>query len=166
MYSKAKISGHSIHPMIVPFPIAFYTATLISYIIFSVNADPFWFRVGFASNVAGVVMALIAASVGFIDWSLGIPERTPAKRHGLHHMLFNITALVLFAINIWTNSGQWNNPAPESHFAVILSALGFFMTLAAGYLGWTLVQIDHVGVEFSPGEERCLHDVSKERPIL
>ena len=33
MYSKAKIMGHPVHPMLVTFPIAFYSSTLIAFII-------------------------------------------------------------------------------------------------------------------------------------
>ena len=33
MYSKIKILGHPIHPIIVAYPIALYTATLVAYII-------------------------------------------------------------------------------------------------------------------------------------
>lgn len=153
MYSKIKIAGHPVHPMLIPFPVAFYTATLAAFITYAVNADPFWFRVAYAANAAGVVMALVAAIPGFLDWALGIPSETHAKRDGLKHMGLNVTALALFAINLWLNSGQWNAVTPITRFAIILPLFGLISTIAAGYLGWTLVQKHHVGVQITPCPE-------------
>lgn len=154
MYSKVKVFGHPVHPMLVPFPIAFYTATLFCFIVFAANGDTFWFRAGFAANVAAVVMALVAMVPGFIDWSMGIPGGTHAKSDGLKHMLLNATAFILFAVNLWTNSGQWNAAVPVMRYAIILPLLGFLVTIAAGFFGWKMVQTHHVGVQMTPVEER------------
>ncbi len=160
MYSKAKIMGHPIHPMLVTFPIAFYTSTLIAFIIYAVSGLPFWFRVGIAANVAGIVMAVVAAVFGLIDWS-GIPGTDPAARStGLKHMALNSTSLILFIICLILNAGQWSAVVPVMRGAIILSAIGFLVTIGAGYLGWTLVQTHHVGVQFNSEEERCIRDVS------
>jgi uncharacterized membrane protein len=154
MYSKMKMFGHPIHPMLIPFPIAFYTATLIAFIVYGINSDPFWFRAGYAANVAGVVMALAAGTIGFLDWSLGIPDGVHAKKDGLTHMILNLSALALFAVTLWLNSGQWDSPQPTMRLAVILPLIGFALTLAAGHYGWKLVQTHHVGVDVGPQEER------------
>jgi len=159
MYSKAKIMGHPVHPMLVNFPIAFYVSTLIAFIIYSISSDTFWFKVGIAANIAGIAMALIAATFGFIDWAFGIPSGTAAKNTGVKHMLLNVTSLVLFVICLILNVGQWSAVAPVSRGGVILPLLGVILTIAAGYFGWTLVQHHHVGVEFSADEERCISDL-------
>lgn len=153
MYSKIRIFGHPVHPMVVPFPIAFYTATLICAIVYSTPEDVFWFRAAYAANVAGVVMALVAGLFGFIDFT-GIPNGTRAKRHGYQHLAFNTCALLLFAANLWLNSGQWESAAPVMRFGFVLPLLGVMFMLAAGYLGWTLVQTDHIGIESATPEER------------
>ncbi len=163
MYSKIKIAGHPLHPMLIPFPIAFYTATLIGYITYSINQDPFWFRLAYVANWAAVVMALVAAIPGFIDWSTGIPDGIQAKKDGLIHMVLNVTSLALFAITLWLNSGQWTALLPELRLAIILPLIGFLTTLAAGYYGWTLVQTHHVGVQITPEDRRS--DISKRRAV-
>ncbi len=163
MYSKIKIFGHPVHPMLVPFPIAFYTATLICAIVYGAQGDPFWFRAAYAANVAGVIMALVAGTFGFIDF-LGIPSGTHAKRHGYQHLVFNSGALLLFALNIWLNSGQWDAAAPVIRFGILLPLIGVLFMLAAGYLGWTLVQTDHVGVETITPEERYAETSRTTRP--
>jgi uncharacterized membrane protein len=154
MDSKVKILGHPLHPMLIPYPIAFYTTTLVSYIVYGFSGDPFWFRAAYAANIAGVLTALLAAAVGSIDLLTAVPNGTDARRHGYQHMALNSTALVLFALNIWFNAGQWDAVAPVMRFAIVLPLIGFLLTLGAGYLGWTLVQTHHVGIQLSEAEER------------
>lgn len=160
MYSKIKLMGHPVHPMLVSFPIAFYTATLAAFIAYAVMDDPFWFHLAYTANAAGVLMAVVAAVPGFLDWMLGVPRGTEARKHGFQHMLLNVTVLVLFSLNLWLNSGQWNTAQPETTLSITLPAIGFLLTLVAGYLGWTMVQTHHAGVQFSPSEERCIREVS------
>ncbi len=149
MYSKVKIAGHPVHPMLVSFPVAFYAAALVCYIVFNVKGDPFWFKVALLANGAGVVTAALAALPGFIDW-LFIPSRTKAKKTGLLHMFCNVIALALYGINLLMICDQWNKPAPDMRYAIPLTAAGFLLTLIAGFLGWKLVQKHHVGVEETP----------------
>ena len=146
MYSKAKIFGHSIHPMLVGFPVAFYTATLVCYIAYNSNNDPFWFKVAVVANIAGVVMAALAAIPGLIDW-IFIPPDSRAKKTGLFHMITNILALVSFGITAWMHCPKWDETHPSLELAIPLTALGFLLTMIAGFLGWTLVQKHHVGID-------------------
>jgi uncharacterized membrane protein len=152
MYSKVKIAGHPVHPMLIAFPVAFYTAALASFITYNANANPFWFRVGIVANAAGVGMAVLAALPGFIDW-LNIPSDTRAKRTGMVHMVSNVIVLALFAINLYMQWGKWNDTAPSLGSALILTGAGFLITLIAGFYGWTLVQTHHVGVDMTRGDE-------------
>jgi uncharacterized membrane protein len=154
MYSRIKLFGHPIHAMLVGFPVTLYTATLVGYLLFAQQGDPFWFRVGLTANLAGVVMALIAAVPGFLDWLIGIPGDHPAKRTGALHMALNLITLGLFAINAWLHVGYWNAPPPSITTGMALAALGVLIMLAAGWQGWNLVQKHHVGVEMSPEQAR------------
>lgn len=146
MYSKVKFAGHPIHPMVVAYPIALYTATLVAYIIYGFHDDPFYFKAAVAANIAGIIMAALAALPGFIDWAFGIPSGSPAKSHGLTHMLLNVTALVIFIINAIIHTGSWTNPSGTAS-GIILAALGVLCTIGAGFFGWTMIQSDHVGVD-------------------
>jgi uncharacterized membrane protein len=154
MYSRVKILGHPIHPMLVAYPIAFYTGTLVAFLIYAAGKDLFWFKVAVVANVAGVVMAAAAALPGFIDWAIGIPSGTPAKSHGLTHMLLNVSALVLFLISAVIHVGQWKSSHPDKAAGIVLALLGVLCTVGAGYYGWTMIQTDHVGVAMdAPGAE-------------
>ena len=146
MYSKVKIAGHPIHPMLVAYPVAFYTATLVCYIVYSSNSNPFWFKVAVVANIAGAIMAAVAAIPGFIDW-LFIPSGVKAKKTGLSHMICNLLALACFGITAFLECPKWDDANPDLGIAIPVTAVGFILTLVAGFLGWTLVQKHHVGVD-------------------
>jgi uncharacterized membrane protein len=155
MYSKVKIFGHPLHPMVVAYPIAFYTATFVAYLIYQFGGQPqFWFRVAIVANIAGVVMAVVAALPGFIDWAMGIPSDTEAKRVGLRHMLLNVAALVLFIVLAVLNTGKWDVTAPGGLLGLILALIGVLLTVVAGAHGWTLIQTHHVGIKGVPQPAR------------
>lgn len=154
MYSKAKLLGHPIHPMLVAFPVAFYTATLISFALYAADGDVFWCRLGTITNWAGVVMAGVAAIPGLIDWAFGIPNGTEAKRTGLSHFVLNVGASGLFLVNALIYTKRWDDAFPSSTAGLLLSLSGIAFLLPAGFLGWKLVQDHHVGVRLSPEQER------------
>jgi uncharacterized membrane protein len=158
MYSKVKLFGHPVHPMLVAFPVAFYTATLVTFFVYAATIDIFWFKFATICNWVGVSTALLAAIPGFIDWAIGIPNGTPAKTHGLQHMVLNLFALGAFFISGVIQAAQWNAFAPASGWGIVLSLIGVAATLGAGYLGWTMVQSDHVGVDLTAEQERLERD--------
>jgi uncharacterized membrane protein len=147
MYSKIKFFGHPIHPMIIAYPIAFYTGTLVGFIVYAATNDFFWLKLTIALNLAGIAMAVVAALPGFLDWLLGIPSGTGAKKDGLIHGLFNVAALGLFTASFISYASHWNGPATGAALGIALSAIGVGCTLAAGWYGWMLVQGWHVGVD-------------------
>ncbi|HEX6278314.1 MAG TPA: DUF2231 domain-containing protein [Polyangiaceae bacterium] len=148
LYSKIKVLDHPVHPMLVAFPITLFTMTLVAFIVYAVGGDLTWYRVGYWANVAGVIAALVAAVPGFIDW-LGIPNHLEAKRVGVLHMVLNLIVVAVFAINLGVQGSYSDDVAPPATIAVLLSAVGVVTLLVSGYLGWSLVQTHHVGVNLT-----------------
>src|SRR5215217_7349234 len=96
--STASIAGHPIHPMLVPFPIAFLVAALLTDIAY-VNWQ--WATWAYASTwliAAGIVSALLAAVAGFTDF-FG-ERRIRRLRVAWYHMIGNLTAVVLSVVNL------------------------------------------------------------------
>jgi uncharacterized membrane protein len=161
MYSKAKIAGHPIHPMLVGFPIALYTATVACLLAFAGNGDAFWFRAALTANVAGLVMAGLAIIPGAIDL-FSLPNRSSARTAGYAHAGFNVAANVLFLINAIIMWRAWDNRAlADAHPAInvvvpaAIGIVGLLTLVVAGALGWSLVQTHHVGVDMGPQLERA-----------
>jgi uncharacterized membrane protein len=152
IHSKAAIKGHPIHAMLVGFPIALYTAGLVSLIVYSAVRDPFWFRAAMTMWFAGVGMAALAAIFGAVDLFAGVPrEETATRRTGLKHMAFNVLALVLFTAGAFMLLDTWQRAfdvaTMDTVFPITIGAVGLLLTAAAGFQGWKLVQTHHVGVE-------------------
>lgn len=154
MYSKAKIAGHPLHPMLISFPIAFYSATLLAFGAFWIGGNPMWFRFGVIANIAGVATAVLASVPGFIDWAFGVPTGSPAKTTGMKHMLLQVGALVVFAINAVLQWLKWDLVMPSVGASVVLAVLGTTLTMIGGALGWKMIGKHHVGVDLTPEQER------------
>ena len=65
--STASIAGHPIHPMLIPFPIAFFIATFLCDLVYWQTANAIWATVAIWLLGAGIVMAVLAAIAGLID---------------------------------------------------------------------------------------------------
>lgn len=150
--SVAQLVGHAIHPLLVSFPISLYAIATASFVTFVINGSAFWFRVGFYASFAGVIAAVIAAVPGVIDYFGSIPKRDPAKKVGAAHLVFNVLSLLLFGAivfmlwDIFTPSTM-RAEAADLHAPMWMSMAGMISTLVAGYLGGSLVQEHHVGIE-------------------
>lgn len=154
MYSKVKIGGHPVHPMLVAFPIACYVGTLVGFAVYTANSGIFWLNLAIALAVVGAGSALVAALAGFVDWAFGIPRDSKAKLVGLAHMLLNVTAVGLIAAAAGEYFPNWNGPNTGSALGLGLSSAAVLLTLAAGSLGWMLVQTFHVGIHLTLDQER------------
>jgi uncharacterized membrane protein len=79
-------------------------------------------------------------------------------------MLLNVSALVVFAVNAWLHIDWWYSPgAPNPTTGIVLALIGILITLSAGWLGWTLVQHHHVGIEMTP--EQAIADPANLRRV-
>lgn len=146
MESRARIAGHPIHPMLIAFPVALYVATVVTLLAFVATGDAFWYRVATWANLGGIVMAAVAAIPGFIDL-LSLPRHSRAQGTGLRHAAFNVLSLVLFTISaviLWRNADA---TVLDVTAPLVLGIVGTLSTVAAGWLGWTLVQTHHVGIQ-------------------
>ena len=153
MYSKARIAGHPIHPMVVAFPIAFYTATVATLLAYVGTMEAFWYRVAMISNVAGVVTALIAVIPGSIDL-FSLPAGSRARSTGLKHAGFNLIATALFMVTALVVYRGWTERVMvdgayrfDATIPLAMSVVAWVSMVIAGSLGWTLVQTYHVGVK-------------------
>ena len=152
MYSKARVGKHPIHPMLVAFPIALYTATVAALLANIATEDPFWYRAALTTNLAGIGMALLAVIPGAIDlFTLKLPAS--ARRTGLQHAGMNILGTGLFAVCavlLW--HGWRDRMMVDGYFTLdatiplAVAVLGFLATVGAGMFGWALVQTHHLGI--------------------
>jgi uncharacterized membrane protein len=140
--SSAQIAGHPIHPMLVPFPIAFLVGTFVSDIVFSGTRDTFWATASYWLLAAALVMAALAAIAGLIDF-LG-ESRIRTLRAAWYHMVGNVVAVVLSLANFCL---RYENGITGSYPTVLWISLAVtLLLLFNGWKGWELVYRHRVGI--------------------
>lgn len=143
MESRAKLLGHPIHPMLIVFPLGLLGMAVIFDIIRLIFGAPALAPASYYMIAAGIVMGLLAAVFGFIDW-LAVPSGTRAKAIGQWHGLGNVVVVVLFAVSWWL---RHDNPAAPSTGAFVVALIGLALALVTGWLGGELVDRLGVGVD-------------------
>jgi uncharacterized membrane protein len=143
MKSRARLLGHSIHQMLIVFPLGLLATAVIFDVISLVTKHGSWSGAAYHMIPAGIIGGLVAAVFGFIDW-LGIPAATRAKRVGALHGIGNVIVVLLFALSWLLRRGA---PDAPSGVALALSTAGVLLALVTGWLGGELVDRLAVGVD-------------------
>ena len=66
--TTAHIAGHPIHPMLIPFPIAFLVATFVCDLVFWRTGNSGWSTAALYLLGAAILMAALAAVAGLMDF--------------------------------------------------------------------------------------------------
>lgn len=140
--STARIGGHPIHPMLVPFPIACFVLTLVSDLAYWKTAAMQWANMSAWLLTIGLVLALFAVIAGLFDY-LG-DRRIRSLRAVYIHAGGNAAALVLAILNALVHSRDaYTSVVPAG---LILSFLTVLILLVTGWMGWDMVYRHRVGV--------------------
>ncbi|MBV8844310.1 MAG: DUF2231 domain-containing protein [Bryobacterales bacterium] len=144
MESKAKLLGHSLHQMLVVFPLGLLATSFAFDIVFLATHDSSFAVVSFWMISAGIIGALAAAIFGFIDW-LAIAPGTRAKTLGVWHGAGNVIVVLLFIVS-WMIRQPVTSVVPNG-WAIALSLIGVLLAMITGWLGGELVDRLGVGVD-------------------
>lgn len=145
MESKARILGHSVHPMLIVFPLGLLGAAVVFDIVYLVTGTAVFATVAYWMIVGGLIGGLLAAPFGLVDW-MSIPTGTRARSVGLAHGAVNLLVMAVFAVNWYLRSGSPEHP-PMS--ASALGFIGLLLALVGGWLGGELVE--RLAVAVHPG---------------
>jgi uncharacterized membrane protein len=140
--STASIAGHPLHPMLIPFPIAFLVAAFVSDLAFWRTGNAFWATASLWLLGAGLVMAALAAAVGLID-VLGEP-RIRALNDAWWHAGGNVVAVLIALYHLYLR--YTSGDAAIVPTGLILSLIVVLLLLFNGWKGWNLVYRYRVGV--------------------
>lgn len=153
MYSKARIAGHSAHPMVVVFPIALFTSTVAALLAYVGTDDAFYYRVAMVASLAGVVTSIIAMIPGVIEL-LALPRPSRARELAIKHggaavlvtAVFGLSGALLY--RGWTGrvmvDGRWDLDATVP---LAVAVLGLVLLVSVATAGWALVQTHHLGIK-------------------
>ena len=147
MESRAKILGHPIHQMLIPFPFGLLATAVIFDVLYLLSSNPDRMNtlatVSYYMIYAGLIGGFVAAPFGLIDY-LSIPKGTRARAVGMWHGLGNAVVLLLFIGSCLLRRDA--PPRPDT-LALVLSFAGFLLAGLTGWLGGELVDRLSVGVD-------------------
>ena len=148
--STAQIFGHPIHPMLIPFPIAFFVAAFLSDLAFWQTANAQWATASLWLLGAGLVMAALAAIAGLTD-VLG-DSRIRALNDAWLHAGGNIVAVLIELYNFYTRYAH--GTAAVVPTGLVLSLLVVCILLFTGWKGWEMVYRHRVGIADQPPDQK------------
>ena len=143
MKSKANINGHPLHPILVSFPIAFFTGTFmldVAGLVF--NYDDL-IALALYLEIAGIGFALLAAIPGIIDYIFVVPPKSSGKKRAAKHGITNLIMVITFGVALLLRQ----NGSISFYVIIGLEVLGVVLLSIAGWLGGTLVYRNQIGVD-------------------
>jgi uncharacterized membrane protein len=142
MRSRVRLFGHSLHQMLIVFPLGLLATGVLFDIIYLARHDEIMAAVSYWMIAAGIIGGLLAAPFGFLDW-LAIPSGTRAKRIGAMHGGGNLIVVLLFIVSWYTRDTDYAPTAVN----MVWSFAGAILALFTGWLGGELVDRLGVGVD-------------------
>jgi len=140
--STASIAGHPIHPILIPFPIAFLVGAFLADIAYWVTQDAFWARASLWLVAAGVVSGAVAAIFGLTDF-LTI-RRVREHAAGWIHFLGNAFAITLGLISWILRTGD---PAQAVlPWGILFTGVITITVVITGWFGGELAYRYRIGV--------------------
>ncbi len=141
-HSTAKIAGHPIHPMLIPFPIAFFVGTLVCDLVYWATESVSWSRATLWLLAAGLIIAALAAVAGLTDFvgDRAIRQLSDAWWHAGGNAAVVALSLLNWAIRYAFGSEiilPWG---------LVISFVVVGILLFTGWKGWDMVYRYHVGV--------------------
>jgi uncharacterized membrane protein/nitrite reductase/ring-hydroxylating ferredoxin subunit len=144
MRSRAHLGSHPIHPMLIPFPFALWTASLIFDVLGVMFDRALLWSVGYYCAIGGSIGALLAAVPGIIDWYSVVPPNSSGKKRGAVHGTLNVTVLLIFTYIIFHRGDALAQPDRAS---LIASFIAVAILSYSGWLGGTLSYRNQIGVD-------------------
>ena len=138
--STARIGGHPIHPMLIPFPIVCFIGTLVTDVMYVRNQDAGFATASHWLLIVGLVMAALAAVAGLTDF---LGDKRIQGGDAVKHMLANVTAVVLELVNLLL---RLRNDDFIASTGVYISVVVVLILVYSGWKGGDLVYRHGIGV--------------------
>jgi len=144
--STANFMGHPIHPMLIPFPIAFFVSTFACDAALWWTGNPLWATAAMWLLGAGLVMAALAALAGLTDFAGD--KRIRNISAAWQHAIGNVIAVLISLYNFYWH--YTHTPTTVLPIGLILSLVVVCILLFTGWKGWEMVYLHRVAVYDEP----------------
>lgn len=130
---------HPLHSIFVHMPVALWPTVLVFDVMSRYGAgDNVLMRTSFFAIGLSLIAVLFAVPTGLVDWA-GIKPERPAWKIGFYHMLLNMFATVIWAINLGSRFESFRIATQASATQMILSMFGTLLLAISTYLGGQMV---------------------------
>lgn len=141
---KGRLLGHPIHAMLVHFPSALFPiALLFDFLAFFLH-NTLYALIAFYLLGLGVIMGVVAACFGALDYFSLAPQHKAWKIASLHALL-NVVWLIIFATLFGVTAVDYPHIKVPTLIPIIINALTVLGLIISNYLGGELVFHYHVG---------------------
>jgi uncharacterized membrane protein len=142
MESKARLLGHSLHQIVIVFPLGLFMTSVGFDALTVLTGQTRWLATSYYIMIAGLIGGVVAVVAGYIDY-LAIPAGTRAKFIGRVHGIGGVLVMLVFAANVMS---RMHNPLTLSVLSIALSIVGATLAGIAGWFGGELVTRMGIGV--------------------
>ncbi|HEX5339433.1 MAG TPA: DUF2231 domain-containing protein [Gammaproteobacteria bacterium] len=134
-----RIGGHPLHPALVHFPVACWTAAPLTDVLYIVLRNPVWWQVSWWLLAIGCLIALAAMTAGAMDL-FAIPAQHPAQPVAQRHMLLMAGAWCIFLFDLLLRRLPGDTPSnPIVWSGLALSVAGWIALVIGAFAGAQLV---------------------------
>ena len=137
-----RLLGHPVHPMLVHFPIVFWSCTLVADLASRVTHAPLAAEIAMGALSLGCISGLLAMVAGIVDF-LDVPRDSPAREVAISHVMAMCSAWLIFGVSLALHG--YPPKTPVSLAALIVSAAGLLAMAYGAWLGGKLVYQFRVG---------------------
>lgn len=145
MKSRAALGNHPLHPAVVSLPIGAFFLAFVADVTHALTKNPLCYQVAYFAIFVGLVTALLAAVLGFIDY-LGVTMSAAGRRLATIHMRLNLAAVALYAVSWVLRRDEAALGTPRWPIALGLAVLPFVMLGVSGWIGGKMTFEHKIGV--------------------
>jgi uncharacterized membrane protein len=133
-----RIGGHPLHPALVHFPVACWTAAPVLDLVYLLTQAPVFWQVEYVCLAIGVGMGLVAMCAGLMDL-MAIPSDAPAEPTAQRHMMLMSSAWCIYVLALVLHPLHGTPTASQLWTDFGLCAMGFLVLALGAYAGARLV---------------------------
>lgn len=133
-----RVFGHPMHPMLVHFPVAFWTVTALAYIFAAAGIGDAADAVADFANGAGLAIAPLAMLAGLFELR-SINSQSAAMTVAIWHMMTMATVWFCYLLALMLPMLPNLNSVTAQVAAAACAGVGFLLMGGGGWLGGRLV---------------------------
>lgn len=143
MKSKANIKGHPLHPILVSFPITFFTGTFLADMAYGITDNTTYSDIAYYMHIAGIFTAPLTAIPGLLDYFLIVPPNSSGKKRATKHGITNTGMILIFIGALLARQ----NTGVSLVTLLIIEAIGLAVMITAAWWGGTLIYRNQIAVD-------------------